>query len=612
MTSSQTLTPAAQISLTNDIFGLQLSGSHPVRTSGSGESRSSESWDSSLSSNWNIPLIPSLRFNYGEQTSSDTTAKNTNTGATLSWDLSLAQLNYQYTKSQTEDPDNDSLSASDSHFVRFETDGNFWDRRLAFDFAQQFQTSTQQISQGSTVVLDGQARGKLDTALPTDIDYVDPELDPGSIDLGAGNTLPVGTGTAVHISFKKVNSSILRGEITALRIYLDADPGLLPQWDLYARDTVFPPDSWTKVGENIFSPGSRDKDDVFFIEVPVPVGFDKDEILLVANFALPVTIRKFEAVTFLTEDFSGDNTAYLTNVGLRFRPTRTVNASVSMNLEHQQASDAQNDVTNDHLLVSGNLRWAPLPYLSPSLGYSENQDKQSGDPLQISRSYSLTVFTLPLKTMSVVFGATRTERFDGELKAASIDRFSISSKAQIYPDLSADLAFSKGYSDTWDWDHDGILTQNESFSSRLNLNAKLTRSLVADFTTSYGVNETVVVNPGSSASSEPETSESARGILGLQYRPSDLLALSGSYTTFLLGPPRSDEMSIGMTMGLVRTQKTRLTLVANRSQADTESTSALLLGSWDISRSLSMLSQASYSFGQNYVYSFMASLTLRL
>jgi hypothetical protein len=618
MTSSETITPSAQVSLNNDIFSLQLSGSNPIRKSSSGAERSSQSWDSSLSSRWDIPLFPSLRFNYGEQTSSDSDSTNQNASFSLDWDVRLAQLYYQYSDSQSEDAVTKSLSGSSAHFARLETAGKFWNERVAFDFGQQYRTTTNKVSPGALEQLSGNRSGKVDAVTdpnPTDPFYVSPD--------GAAEQT-VNQDQRLHLQF----SSNFGRVISVLRIYPDTVPGLLPAWDLYSSDTSSPsPFNWVSRGVNILGTSGRDENDEFYIEIAVPGGVEETEILLVATNAnvLPLTVRKFQAFTSVIPNSSS---SYLTNFGLRARFTRTLSASVNLNFDRQISEQALQDTTSDQLMVSGNLRWTPVPYLSPSIGFSENRRKQlvetidadggttQGEEEQLSRTYSLTLFTAPLKTMNVVFGATRTERYDGVLQTASIDRLSISSKAQIYPDLSADLSFSEGYSDTWTWDdnddHLVSTTNATSFSSRLNLNAKLTRTLIADFTTSYSTNDSVTESFDSSVNTGPSSSESGRGVLSLQYRPSDLLALRGSYTTYFLGAERVDEKSIGMTLGLLRTEKTRLTLVASRNQAATTNTNFLLTGSWDISRRLSMLTQSSLSIGELYRYSILTTLTLRL
>jgi len=369
-------------------------------------------------------------------------------------------------------------------------------------------------------------------------------------------------------------------------------------------------DHWVRDGAQIQGAGTRDDNDNFFIEIPIPDSVVTDEVLLVADVGLPQTITKVEAVTRVDDDFSSNGSDYLTNAGLRIQLTRTLNASVNLVYEHQENESGGLSFTKDQRLVDGNLRWTPVPYLSPALGFSENRQDETGEETQIDRSYSLTLLTVPLPTVNVVFGVTRYERYDGELQTFSSDRYSITSKAQIYPDLSADLSLNWLNSDAWDSDR--LLTDSSSFSTRLNLNAQLTRALTADLATTYRTNQSEIESPDISAAPGRTSSEGADAKFGLQYRPSALLALSGAYTTFFAGEPRSDEITMSMTLALLRTDKARFNLLASRSQAETSSNSVSLNGSWDISRKLSLLTQANYAYGDTYFYSILTTLSLRL
>jgi hypothetical protein len=612
--SAEVITPAAQLSLNNDIFLAQLSGANTYRNNSKGADRTSQSWEGSLVSRWDIPLWPKLRLSHSETSDSNSTANNEFTSAALNWDLQLAKLDYQYSNSLTDDSENNSLGERENHFARLGTNGDFWRKRGRFNFVQQVQTSSLHVAQGSIFVLAGDVFGKLDTADPADFNlYVDPADDPASIDFGTGGSLVVGLNETVHISFKSTSVSALVGPISAVRIYLDADPGLLPLWNLYTRnpsDTQDPTNPWVRDGAQIQGVGTRDDNDNFFIEIAIPGTVVTDEVLLVADVGLPQTITKVEAVTHVDDDFSSNSSDYLTNAGLRIQLTRTLNASVTLILEHQENESGGLSFTNDKRLVDGNLRWTPVPYLSPALGFSENRQDETGEPAQIDRSYSLTLLTVPLPTVNVVFGVTRYERFDGELQTFSSDRYNISSKAQIYPDLSADLTLNWLNSDAWDSNR--LLTASSSFSSRLNLNAHLTRALTADFGTSYRTNQSEIESPDVSSGPRRTSSEGADAKLGLQFRPSALLALSGAYTMFFAGEPRSDEMSVSMTLALLRTEKARFNLLASRSQAETSSNSVSLNGSWDISRHLSLLTQANLAYGETYFYSILTTLSLRL
>jgi len=612
MFTTEELTPTARLSLINDIFLAQVSGSSTTRKS-EARKNTSQSWDTTLASTWKIPLWPSLHFNYGERTDDiDSSLKNTYSSMGVTWDLILAKLSYQHSISNEEDRANNFVSESDSHFARLESTGSFWDKRIAFNLAQQYQTSALDKSQGTTLILSGEAWGKFMTGStannpedPTDSVYVDPVEDPDKVNLMTGTeTLTLASSNSVHISFRP--SDISEPPLNTLRIYTENSTADSLVWTLYSRPSSA--DDWQPVAtslplQGIFVDDSKGRR----IEIALPSTVQNaDEILLVANNSIgPLTFTKVEAVSFLTNDFSSNSTDLLTNFSLQVRLTRTLSASANLTLEHVDSENDTINSTRDHRILSGRLSWVPAPYLIPSLGYSENLEQQTGKADQVSRYYSLTVATIPLQSMHVVFGVTHNERYDGELQTDASDRYSLSTKAQIYPDLSSDLSFSQ--TDSEQRARSGSATSVSAFSSRLNLNARLLQGLTADFTTNY-LNSRQE-NP---AVSGDQNSKNADMTFGLLYRPSDLLALHGSYTKYLLDSKSVDTYSINLNLGLMRTDKTRLTLLADHRHADTTSDSFTLNGSWDISKNLSMVTRASYTIGNTDFYNIMTTLTLWL
>jgi len=605
MATSEELTPTARLSLVNDIFLTQLSGSTTTRKTKTREN-TSQSWDASLGSRWDIPLWPSVHFNYGERTDDiDSSLKNSYSSLVANWDLVLAKLSYQHSVSTDEDQQNHFISESDSHFARLVSSGGFFNRRIAFNLAQQYQISSRDDSQGATVILSGEAWGKIDPLEPTDLTgtYSAPIDDTGnSTNLNGGGTLDVAFDERVHISFRQ--SDIAAPSLNTLRIYTENQLATTLEWDLYIRDDAA---NWQQVVTGIPLQGEFiDDGKGQRIEITLPDTLSADEILLVAhNQAGPLTFSKVEAVSFLASDFSSDSTDYLTNFSLQVRLTRTLTASANLTLEHQESETDMGNFERDHRILSGRLSWVPAPYLVPSLGYSENLEQQTGKADQLNKYYSLTVATIPLPSMHVVFAVTRNERFDGALQTEATDRYSLSTKAQIYPDLSSDLSFSQA--NTEQTARSGSTANISTFSSRLNLNALLLKGLTADFTTSYLNRE-----QDGDGETENQKIKNADMTFGLLYRPSDLLALHGSYTKYLLDSKSQDTYTINLNLGLMRTDKTRLTLLATHRHADTTSDSFTLNGSWDISQKLSMVTRASYTIGNSDVYNFMANLTLAL
>jgi hypothetical protein len=69
-----------------------------------------------------------------------------------------------------------------------------------------------------------------------------------------------------------------------------------------------------------------------------------------------------------------------------------------------------------------------------------------------------------------------------------------------------------------------------------------------------------------------------------------------------------------LTLGLqlINTPKTRLTFNLNHTQAETTGDNLLLQGSWDISKSFSLYTRATYTLAEKSAYGFETSLTVRL
>ena len=601
MATLEELTPTAQLSLVNDIFLAQLSGSSTTRRTAARDN-TSQSWDATLGSTWHIPFWPSIHFNYGERTDDiDSAQKNTYSTEGVDWDLELAKLTYRHSISRDEDTDNNSVFESESNFARLESIGSTKGRRINYNFAQQYLKSTQNATQGSTVVLNGEAWGKIDSTDPTNVLYVDPSEDTASKNLTTSGELALATGDTVHINFK--NLDVFDRSIQILRIYTENPTAETLVWDLYIRDQA---NNWQQVVTSTTLQGNFvDDSKGQRIEIPLPNNLSADEILLVAhNTAGPLTFTKVEAVSTLGTSFSGNSADYLTNFSLRVRLTDTLSASANLTLENL-LSETENSrpLFQRHRIISGRLSWSPAPYLLPSLGYSENLDTRTAKEDQLSRFYSLTVATIPLPSMHMVFSVTHNERYEGDQQTATGDKYSLSTKAQIYPDLSADLSFSQNNGEQVD--NDGVVTDTSAFSTRLNLNAQLLKGVTADLTTSYLRSEKESENVSGSTNLDY-----ADMTLRLLYRPSDLLAVHGAYTTYFLDSATVDSYSLGMNLGLLRTDKTRLTLTADHQQAQTISDNLTLKGSWDISRSMSMLVRGSYTTGDNDIYDVMATLSL--
>jgi hypothetical protein len=620
----QQLTPSTQLSVTNDIFLAQLSGvassSRIEPPSGTVLENSSKSWDASLATAWQIPLVPSLRVNTSEMTNTNagifsavnqavSTSSKSNTMA-LDWDLILAKFNYIYTDQTNTDP-LENFTDSKSHFARFETGGSFWDKRLGMRFAQQFQKTTQgfdlRVDQGGLALLPLGGQASAFVYDPSDpAAGIDPFTLPEPLDVPLA---PIGTLSDGDLDVPALsvvaNGRVALGfevdlaqQIDLLRLTISTlltnDQAAALQWSLY----VNPDDNgWVKVAEVITV-----NYDSIAKRFTMTIDRDEAKIMVVAvnNTGNLLEFTEIEAFSQHTENFGSSKTGNLTNFGMGLKLTETLRASAGLTLDNIESESGDITRTVDRMSTNANLRWTPIPSVAPSLGFSETRIVESGKADARTNSYSLTLATIPLPSMNVTFGASLRESYRDERKTRSGSRYNLTTTARIYPDLNASMHLSASESEEYD-DGARIIGNSSAFSGNFNLVAALRRYVTANLASSYSKTRRNAESPR----------EAANALLSLQYRPSPLLALRGSYATRLLGEGGADSFDLGLNLALLRTRKARLNLLASHTQAETVRDNISLNGGWDISKNLLLLANGNLIFAEKYSYALQASLKLR-
>jgi len=632
--TSETITPTATISLKNDIFLTRLAGdtSSTRKEGGTGSSRTS--WDASLLSQWAVPYFPTFRLSYNEEGENsrdssflaDPEAESRNLNAAVSWDVYLGDLSYSHSQTQNEDLRSAVVIDSQSHLVRFETGGQLWDKRFGFNLVQQVQTSSQKVS-SSGPGEDGDVDALVDVAVGRTV---------ASAVTGPADPVPsrdCDINEVVGVDCLEDNPVLRNDDFSessgflaidpGRRVHLGVDPGepievvtlsfvsLFAggvdslQWDLYQFN--FAVADWELVATGLPSlllPQDQFQLDEGIAQIQVQVGTDQ-EFMLVANNTTGNELRLVEVEAFDRRASGSESTTfrYLSNFNARYRITRTLTSSVSLTLDHTEADLPGISLYNDKLTTSGNLRWAPVSYFGTSFGVSEYREMPEGREDLLDRNYSLVFSTIPLPEMNVSFGVQLNERFIDSRQTLEVIRYSISSKAQIYPDLSAALFFSYADGERLVSDDQSVesVSRENTFSSRLDLNARLFEKLTGDISISYSQSE-----------DESDTRRSGTMDVGMRSRLSELLAVRGSYGINYIGQGR-DTLNLSMDLRALDTRKTRLTLTATHNQADTVAQIFTLTGNWLINKNLSLVSQGSYRLAEEGdSYNFRASLNLSI
>ena len=623
MVNVDQLTPISQLTVANDIFVTSLSGTLSKTrynsTAGVDSESSSKSWDASLASAWVVPFFPSLTFNIGEMT--DTNERNIsavdqsvstttyNKGMNMDWDLVLARMFYTYSDQTAVDP-YENQTDSQSHFARFETGGKFLDRRLSFNFAQQFQRSTQDfILKGKD---EGGAyrfpiKGQTLAAVTDPLSAADPFAAPEPIavplfdylSLRDSNfddpVLSVEPDLRVALAFKfdfAEQIDIVR--LTASTLLTSAQAAAM-QWRLYLKD---PTDTgWVLAPDSV--PTTYDP---ILKSFTMTLGRSEREIMLVAvnNTGDKLEFTEAETFSLRAENFGSTNLARLSSLGVRVKLTKSLNASANVTLDHFESDSGDNVTTNDRRSTSAHLGWTPVPSFSPSVSFSETRESTNEQEESLNRSYSFNLATIPLPSMNVTFGASQSENFNGTRKISASTRYNLTTMARIYPDLNAALYLATRETEELK-SSERIFITTTSFSARLNLNAQLRRDLAANLTSNYLTRQ----------QDYESRSENADAIYSLQYRPSAIFSLRGAYATTLLGQGPSDKWTVGLNLALLRTHKARLNLTATHSQAERVSDSLAVDGTWDISKNLLLASRTNLVYADLLSYALQISLKLK-
>lgn len=605
------ITPSGSIGVNNDIFRAGLFGTALQRRVSGGADQDSRSWEATLGTGWDRRLWPNLRLYYGEgATSSEDGALDTEDsryGLDTDWDLLAGKLFYSYGHSRFDDLAGGSRSEQDSHLGRLETGGTFWQNRLNVQFSQQLQHTT---SEFSIDVAEGEAFERrlgggvtlFENFSPQDPLRPDPEFadPPPNSALGDGDreeavaaSLDLDERGHFGIRFSALE------QVDRLHLYVPLDSPLTPaqagalQWDLYTR--ILGEGEWTLEAQGIPVVFNSEEN-----RIELEIGLPARELQVVVTNTTggSLDFTELEAIELLTESQEITRISHLTNATMRVRLTETLTASSSVALERSGEDWAGSD--SSRRALSANLRWTPVPVVSPSVGFSETREDSSGAPEAINRAYSLIVATFPLPTLNVTLGATRTDRYTGSRKDSTTDRYSLSSTARLYPDLTAGFDASYAIADRAESESAAAST-TETLSNRLTLNARLHPKLTGDLTVNYTNRETGT-----------DSFSSLDSTVSLGYRPSDLLSVRATHTRNWTNERVPDTLAVNTNLALLRTEKTRVNFRHLHSQGEQTRNRFGLDGSWDMSRNLTLQGRGDYTVADADRWNVEASLSLRI
>ncbi|MBE9487171.1 MAG: hypothetical protein IMY82_08395 [Chloroflexi bacterium] len=269
-------------------------------------------------------------------------------------------------------------------------------------------------------------------------------------------------------------------------------------------------------------------------------------------------------------------TNYQTEFSASYRPTEKWRVSYSMRMNQNEQAGGLNSSQFNH---SVNASYFPTERLSVSLGVSESTDQTEGSADQTSRNYAVSVSSALMKTLNLSLGYTRSETSRGDQADSSSDNINAVINAIIYPDLTASL------SNDWSRSQSGDGDESSSFGMTLNVNARISPRFDVNLSASY------VESTSSTGEVTADTVDSStRYSLNANYRPSDVLLLSGSLTR----DEEADQNTFNGNATFLATRKIQTTFGYALSFGEKESSQYHATLNWLLNRQMSLQTNGNY------------------
>jgi len=580
---NELIAPLLSLGLSNDIFKFYLSLSGNDRKSTGLPTYSYRSVSAVWSSNWRKKWIPNLMFTLGKNWNYDNSSpkivdiSNKYFATSISWNYLTNQIYYNFNWNKTTNNIYNTESNTKSHFVRFQTSQSFFKKRLGVYFSQQFMYTS---STSYATPISGTSyikQIKIDnieansTSTLTAATYLIDGITKPTTTSGTSLYVPAGSKATISIQY------IYPQTINLVYIYTFSDISSFANsfvWDVYtSNDGV----TWNRVitGANF----TYNKTDQRF---EISTGTIKTQyIKIVMDQPVLYDFYITEAQTYqlisssnFTPKFTTINRTYITNLTLSYKITQFLIASYNLYWRRNLVSDLP---TYRNIINSASINWKHSKYFSPTFSISENiNDNGVTKNKIITYSISNTSQFLPTLYSNII--ASRSDNYKNGSKQATTNYVTITTAAQIYPDLSSTLRI--GYSDTRNY------LVNTTVNDVLNCGLDITMRLTPRLTLGYNGNYNNII--------KGTGSDSYTNMLNLTWRPSSIFSFKTNYyRTWTEGSEATD--GAGATITLAPTHKTQMSFIYNWSSGTASMQRVLGSFSWTISKYFNLNLNGSYT-----------------
>lgn len=476
-----------------------------------------------------VRLFYTTSKNYDDSTPRSLDTKSNTYGGGIEYGVFDFDMLYDYRNSNNEEYVRGSSNENIEHLAQLKYSRGFLNNRLSISASQQYQRNENTISIGG-----GQPLPLLILQAFSGVD-ISPEFGLPAENPGLIN------GTA-SVNITKIDDQTVAGEVastdgSALQIDVIRLEVIQPEdvlnnrnffensnnWEVYRSDNGV---NWTEVFNFFPSVSNRGEFVSFNFDLaPITQRYVKIVSKIseapLANLLPVVNVTRIEAVsnraaTAPRQTVRSSLTNQQTEFSVSIHPSAEWQASYGM---RYSKSEQANGLESTKLNQAVNVSYFLTDRLTVAMGVSENTDTTNGLAEKKTRNYSMSVNSELLPSLDMSLAYTHTETTGGERDDITSDSINALLNAIFYPGLTANLTSS--------WRR--MQRQNGSEATvvglSLNSNARLSPKLDMNLVASYFVTE----NKDAIADLERDDSSSRYGV-NANYRPSDILLLSGSFS----------------------------------------------------------------------------------
>jgi hypothetical protein len=480
------ISPSLSLLNNNEFYSFSINGNYNYYRNSESINRESWNWASQLVPNLLDPL-PFVRLFYGQSGQSDDEDRQDDFsqfgGVNSDWNyFDWLGLSYSLNWNKREEKNTDIENESLGHYAKLNTGKIFLQGRLALGFSQSYQKTYQDFSAPVTgdgfalapVIVSQAAYEEIDDpltgGLTNDASFLLTDADdpPTTLDIDPAND-PMNLG--VRVDFQQVDAVYLAT--------LEDDSSFASSitWDMYTSNNGI---DWQLAAENVLFVYNDIENRFEFEFASQTVRYLK----LVADTSslLPDQITRIESIEAFEKVFGegdkitrdSDNSFAQTSFSANYRPQPGL--SLSYNFGYDK-TDNSSGIESERISNSGSMSWSPSKYFSTRLNASQSNNELTDNPDTKSRSYSASITSVPLATLSFSFGAKRSESYEDDDLENARNTYSSYTTAQLYDDLSASLALNYSTNEKG--------AGSDNFSSTLSISARLRPTLLLTFNDTY-------------------------------------------------------------------------------------------------------------------------------